>query len=127
MAIPPPPPPGPPPPPAFKLNLGGGGSSGGGDPRNALLQSIQMGAKLKKTVTNDKSGPAIAGRVTGSGSSVNQSSSSHSNSNSNGERRAAPGAPGSAGGGGQKQQLGGIFGGMSEMPKLKPVNRGGGE
>ncbi|ERL90599.1 hypothetical protein D910_07946 [Dendroctonus ponderosae] len=47
---PPPPPPGPPP------FLGGGSAPDG---RGALLQSIRQGAKLKKTVTVDKSAPAI--------------------------------------------------------------------
>lgn len=104
----------------------GSGSNNGGDSRNALLMSIQKGAKLKKTVTNDKSGPAIAGKVAGSGSSNGGNSSS-------GERRA--GGPGGGGGGGigagptsngsgGGPKLAGIFGGMSEMPKLKPVNRG---
>lgn len=68
MAIPPPPPPGPPappgppPPPIGGLKLGGS-KGGGGDQRSALLQSIQKGTKLKKTVTVDKSGPAISGKV----------------------------------------------------------------
>lgn len=130
MAIPPPPPPGPPPPPVPKLNTGSGlgslgGGSGGGDTRNALLLSIQKGAKLKKAVTNDKSGPAIAGRVAGGAGGANNGGSSTSSS---GERRA--GVPGGGGGGGPMSngggpKLAGIFGGMSEMPKLKPVNRSG--
>lgn len=123
MAIPPPPPPGPPPPPVPKLNLGGGGGGGGGDSRNALLLSIQKGAKLKKTVTVDKSGPAVAGRV--AGSATNNSNSSSSNGE---QRRAGGGVPGggsvAANGSGGGPKLAGIFGGMSEMPKLKPVNRG---
>lgn len=41
-------------------------ASAGGDNRNALLGQIQKGAKLKKTVTVDKSGPIVAGRVAGS-------------------------------------------------------------
>ena len=59
---PPPPPPGPPPPPSAappppKL----GGAKGGGNPkdRGALLNQIHKGAKLKKTVTNDKSAPIL--------------------------------------------------------------------
>lgn len=134
MAIPPPPPPGPPPPPVPKLNTGSalgslGGGSGSGDTRNALLMSIQKGAKLKKTVTNDKSGPAIAGRVAGGAGGANNVGSSTS---SNGERRAGvPGGGGGVSGGGGSMangggpKLAGIFGGMSEMPKLKPVNRSG--
>lgn len=59
MPGPPPPPPmgGPPPPPIFSPAK----SSGGDDNRSALLQSIRQGAKLKKTVTNDKSAPMISG------------------------------------------------------------------
>ncbi|XP_059608818.1 WAS/WASL-interacting protein family member 1 isoform X2 [Phlebotomus argentipes] len=104
MAVPPPPaPPAPPPAPIAKL----GGSSGGGDARSALLQSIQKGTKLKKTVTVDKSGPAIAGKlVSDAGAPV----------------RAAGKPPDDA------PKLAGIFGGMSSMPKLKPVgSRGPGQ
>ena len=55
---PPPPAPGPPPPPAF-----GGGKKGGGAPdRGALLNQIHGGAKLKKTVTNDRSAPVVGGK-----------------------------------------------------------------
>lgn len=114
MAIPPPPPPGPPgppPPPMGGLKLGSIGNnkgSGGGDTRSALLQSIQMGAKLKKTVTVDKSGPLLSGKVA---------------SNNNGLSSGAPSRPPppSSGDGNGMPKLGGIFGGMSTMPKLKPV------
>ena len=73
MMAPLPPPPAPPPPP---MNLPGGPNpaslmttktspskppSGAGD-RNALLQQIRTGAKLKKTVTNDRSQPLIDGK-----------------------------------------------------------------
>ena len=34
---------------------------GGGGNRNDLLSSIQGGAKLKKTVTNDRSSPIVGG------------------------------------------------------------------
>lgn len=34
---------------------------GGGGNRNALLDSIQAGTKLKKTVTNDRSAPLVGG------------------------------------------------------------------
>lgn len=109
MALPPPPPPGPPPPPMF----GGGGSAkkGSGDTRNALLQSIQQGAKLKKTVTVDKSGPLIGGKVSTGNGQVNNNSSVKSpqiNSQSNGQPK-----------------LAGIFGGLASMPKLKPVGERG--
>lgn len=62
MPGPPPPPPGAPPPmmppPAvFKP------SKGGSDDRGALLSQIRQGAKLKKAVTVDKSGPMIPGTV----------------------------------------------------------------
>ena len=52
----PPPPPPPPPPPSKRQSMpnmkvggdDGGGGGGGGEPRNALLEAIQKGAKLKK-------------------------------------------------------------------------------
>lgn len=53
-----PPPPGPPPPNFSLSKLGGGGA----DNRGALLSSIRQGAKLKKTVTIDKSAPLIPGK-----------------------------------------------------------------
>lgn len=115
---PPPPPPGPPPPPIGGLQLGGaGGAKSGVDPRNALLSSIQKGAKLKKVVTVDKSGPLIQGKISGTpGNSVGNNNStigsSSANTNfGNSGNRVANGGP----------KLGGIFEGMSTMPKLKPV------
>lgn len=58
MPGPPPPPPpmapAAPPPPVFKAPKVS-------NDRGALLKSIQKGTKLKKTVTNDKSAPLIAG------------------------------------------------------------------
>lgn len=66
MPGPPPPPPGPPPPPMMappkKFTPA---ALSGGDNRNALLGQIQKGAKLKKVTTVDKSGPLIAGKVSG--------------------------------------------------------------
>ncbi|KAA8583514.1 hypothetical protein FQN60_014722 [Etheostoma spectabile] len=58
---PPPPPPGPPPPPTFavanteKPNLKRSEQVG----RNALLSDISKGTRLKKAVTNDRSGPLL--------------------------------------------------------------------
>ena len=63
---PPPPPPGPPPPgPAVSSGLAT--KPPGGADRSALFASIQAGTKLKKTVTNDRSAPLVAGGVTGGG------------------------------------------------------------
>lgn len=45
-------------------------SGGGGDMRIALLSQIQLGTKLKKTVTNDRSASAIAGHVVDDGSAA---------------------------------------------------------
>jgi hypothetical protein len=50
----------PPPPPAPSFNLGGGSADQG---RGALLQSIRAGKPLKKTVTVDKSAPAVSGEL----------------------------------------------------------------
>ncbi|KAL1137976.1 hypothetical protein AAG570_009671 [Ranatra chinensis] len=63
MPLPPPPPPGPPPPPL--LPAAAPPSSQSVDPkgRNLLLQSIRAGTTLKKTVTKDRSAPAIQGKV----------------------------------------------------------------
>lgn len=81
MPGPPPPPPmapmGPPPPPmtmspAKKPAASSGGS---GDTRGALLSQIQMGSKLKKVTTVDKSKPLGAGHIAGESSPVKSSSS----------------------------------------------------
>lgn len=105
MAPPPPPPPGPPPPPMMPAPT----AAPSGQERNLLLNSIRQGAKLKKTVTVDKSGPLIAGRVAGVTSSNNDSSRDVVSNNT---PRVNGGPPG----------LGGLFAGG--MPKLKPTGLG---
>ncbi|KAK4292124.1 hypothetical protein Pmani_035083 [Petrolisthes manimaculis] len=59
--MPPPPPPAPRGPPAPRPMV----PKGGGDDRGALLSSIRTGTKLKKTVTNDRSGPVVDVQVSG--------------------------------------------------------------
>uniref|UniRef100_A0A1B0C9E1 WH2 domain-containing protein n=1 Tax=Lutzomyia longipalpis TaxID=7200 RepID=A0A1B0C9E1_LUTLO len=109
MAVPPPPaPPAPPPQPLAKI----GGGSTGGDARSALLQSIQKGTKLKKTVTVDKRAPVISGKLV----SNNASPARQPGRRPDG----VDGAPGADG-----PKLAGIFEGMSSMPKLKPVGARG--
>ncbi|XP_050454162.1 WAS/WASL-interacting protein family member 3-like isoform X2 [Cataglyphis hispanica] len=80
-----------------------------GDNRNLLLQSIRAGKTLKKTVTVDKSAPAIAGKVKGESISPSLSSNSRTNS-SNAAISSSNGGP---------MSLGGLFAGG--MPKLKPT------
>ncbi|RMX57508.1 hypothetical protein pdam_00005768 [Pocillopora damicornis] len=60
MPPPPPPPPGPPPPPAPRASGPPPKSSGKPQSRGALLSQIHQGAKLKKTVTNDRSAPTVS-------------------------------------------------------------------
>ncbi|CAO3629106.1 unnamed protein product [Cunninghamella blakesleeana] len=83
-AIPPPPPPPavsntippPPAPPASTSNesafIPSPPATGGSD-RNALLSQIQLGTKLKKAVTNDRSQPSVSGKIVGSNSNNNES------------------------------------------------------
>ena len=61
----PPPPPPPPPggvPPPPKAPSGPVKSSSGGKSRGALLSDIHKGARLKKTVTNDRSAPVVGSK-----------------------------------------------------------------
>lgn len=120
MAIPPPPPP-----PIANLKLAPSGnnkaSAGGADPRSALLQSIQKGAKLKKTVTVDKSGPILAGKVSNATAAPPSSTRSISNNAAAGAGAGAANGSNAAQTNNGMQKLGGIFEGMSSMPKLKPV------
>lgn len=114
-------------PPLNLAKLGGGDNAG--NARNALLQSIQQGAKLKKVQTVDKSGPMISGKVattaggrpgSGSGGGSNHIASSHAvgssrtigrSSSKRADEAAIPNGP----------KLGGLFEGMATMPRLKPV------
>ncbi|XP_048507969.1 WAS/WASL-interacting protein family member 1-like isoform X2 [Athalia rosae] len=99
--------PGPPPPPPPMMGLPSN-NSGGDQGRNMLLDSIRAGKTLKKTVTVDKSGPAIAGRVKGETSRTNSNNNSSSNGSSVNNNINTG-----------KAVLGGLFAGG--MPKLKPT------
>ncbi|XP_072761462.1 uncharacterized protein [Anoplolepis gracilipes] len=102
MSVPPPPPP----------PQAGASGPPVGDNRNLLLQSIRAGKSLRKTVTVDKSAPAIAGKVKGESTSPLQNSNSRTNnSNSN--------LATSSSSNGGPMSLGGLFAGG--MPKLKPT------
>ncbi|KAL3268781.1 hypothetical protein HHI36_007879 [Cryptolaemus montrouzieri] len=106
MPGPPPPPPVAPPPPMLGTPPVFNAPKASDD-RAALLKSIQKGAKLKKTVTNDKSAPMIGnktGKVTN-----NNSSQPVNNGGSNFGISSAPNG----------MALGGLFAGG--MPKLKPT------
>lgn len=99
------------------------GKSSGGDPRSALLQSIQKGAKLKKTTTVDKSGPIGAGRIADANAPNNISNSGGSaRSNGGGGAPTRPPPPNNSSAQlNGTPKLKGIFEGLSSMPKLKPV------
>lgn len=60
MPPPPPPPPNAPPPPA--VQSGPVKPPSGGKSRGALLSDIHKGARLKKTVTNDRSAPVVGSK-----------------------------------------------------------------
>ncbi|KAL7633568.1 UNVERIFIED_CONTAM: hypothetical protein RMT77_016101 [Armadillidium vulgare] len=117
MPPPPPPPPAPGPPKrppqpsgAKKAGVGDGGALN----RGALLASIEKGAKLKKTVTNDRSAPIVGGKVNSSSSSsalTPPTSNGPIHGTSSGVVMVNGGAP----------QLGGLFAGG--MPKLRPTGR----
>ncbi|XP_067217317.1 WAS/WASL-interacting protein family member 1 isoform X2 [Linepithema humile] len=96
----------PPPPPPPQANVFGPPA---GDQRGLLLQSIRTGKTLKKTVTVDKSAPAVAGKVKGEATSPSLNSNSRNN-NSNTVSNSNNGGP---------MSLGGLFAGG--MPKLKPT------
>ncbi|RIA84940.1 hypothetical protein C1645_831558 [Glomus cerebriforme] len=103
MPGPPPPPPPPPAAPAPPPPSTG---------RNALLEDIQKGKKLKKSVTNDRSAPVIDGKKASvSSSSGGRARSSSASGGSNNVGINATTAPG----------IGGLFAGG--IPKLK--SRGG--
>ena len=77
-----------------------------------LLKQIQAGARLKKAVTNDRSGPQVEGSKVGGGGAVGGASHSASTTSS------------SVGGMGMgPPQLAGLFAGG--MPKLKPAGSSG--
>ncbi|XP_071050430.1 WAS/WASL-interacting protein family member 2 isoform X2 [Onthophagus taurus] len=112
MPGPPPPPPpigGPPPPPAFTPQAAP--SKGGGDQRDALLSAIRKGKNLKKTVTVDKSGPCIPGKL---------SNVSNNNSNTSNNNDARPSGPTPSGPPNGLVGLAALFPG-GQIPKLRPV------
>ncbi|XP_078041361.1 uncharacterized protein LOC144472287 isoform X2 [Augochlora pura] len=96
----------PPPPPALVASS----SSPGDQDRNLLLQSIRAGKALKKTVTVDKSGPAISGKVKNEPRNLNNREANNSNTISGSISNSNNGGP---------TGLGGLF--SSGMPKLKPI------
>uniref|UniRef100_A0A0N4ZEI6 WH2 domain-containing protein n=1 Tax=Parastrongyloides trichosuri TaxID=131310 RepID=A0A0N4ZEI6_PARTI len=115
-------PPPPPPPPAPGL-----GKAAPKADRGALLNDIHKGFKLKKTVTNDRSTPLIAGKVSGSNensNNVNNKVNGNSN-NTNTQRPILPSVSGSN----PTAQLNSMFSGgfpkkPSEMKNMlnKPVS-----
>lgn len=96
---------------AGNLNLGG--SSNAGQARNMLLADITKGKKLKKTTTVDKSAPMISGKETN-----NSSNTSHAISGSQTLSRLNNSSSSLSMNG---PKLGGIFGDLATMPRLKPV------
>ncbi|XP_011868975.1 PREDICTED: WAS/WASL-interacting protein family member 1-like isoform X2 [Vollenhovia emeryi] len=119
MSVPPPPPP---------PQAGASAGPPVGDNRGLLLQSIRAGKTLKKTVTVDKSTPAVAGRVKGdstssslsnSGSRTNSWSAMSSSSSSSGSNNSSSSGSNTNSSNGGPMSLGGLFAGG--MPKLKPT------
>ncbi|KAJ6225142.1 hypothetical protein RDWZM_003687 [Blomia tropicalis] len=105
MSAPPPPPPpsygGPPPPPPPTF---GTSSKGGGGGRAALLADIRGGARLKKAVTNDRSGPLLNNKPS--------AATAPSNGTNSGSRSGSSGSVAST-----PLNLGGLF--ANGIPKLK--------
>ena len=114
--MPPPPPPGPPapPPPGPAAQVGASPfkskSAGGGD-RKALLNSIQKGTHLKKTVTNDRSAPIVGSNKNNGAVSASVRGVGQNQGASQGDQGGSGGAPGPLPG------IGGLFAGG--MPTLK--------
>ncbi|KAK6617916.1 hypothetical protein RUM43_014145 [Polyplax serrata] len=108
---PPPPPPGPPPLPGTPFS-----STSSGQQRDQLLQSIRQGTKLKKTVTIDKSGPFIAGKIPNiNNNTTSESSRDLTSSSSTSKQINLNGGP---------PGLANLFAGG--IPKLKPTGLGKG-
>ena len=125
---PPPPPPGPPRPPPAPSGGGGsprkiGGGGGGGAPdRGALLQSIQQGKKLKKTVTNDRSAPQVGGKARSPTSPQNSHHDVNDSNGRGGPPRAQNGGGNSNSSGSRLPGIGGLF--VDGIPKLKKTQGG---
>ncbi|CAJ0578857.1 unnamed protein product, partial [Mesorhabditis spiculigera] len=109
MPAPPPPPPPPPPPMApGPPKAAAPTKASSGDGRGALLSEIRGGARLKKTVTNDRSAPLVSGKGP---------SNSGNNAESGGRGPSPPGGSNGPSKGGPPMGLGGLFSnGMPSKP-----------